>query len=879
MPPLTGLVGIYGTEIARAGLIACLDVNENGGVLGRPLELIIEDDGSLPESAVTAAEKLVERDGCSAIIGNLLSNSRIAVAYSVAEPRKVPLLNFSFYEGSIASRYFFHFAALPNQQIDRMIPFMRAKFGPRMFFAGNNYEWPRGSIHAGKVALQGVGGIVVGEEYCSIGVSANEIESLLDQVEASAPDVFVPYFAGTDQLALLTRFTERGLKKRMAVVMGHYDEMMASNLSPEIREGFYSSNTYFMTVDTPSNHQFLENLAKFPGVNGVWPQGNGILTNFGEGAFVCVKAFAEAANRAGSLEAEALVGALETISLETPQGMVEMNPSHHHARVNTYLSHCGADGIFNIVEEFGTIDPVLPERYSHQVIEKNVSLEEEFRLQARILEMMSEAVFLVRTNDESIVYANISAEKMFGYDNGKLLRLQVSQIFENYENDNRKLIDEVLPTLVRKGEWKGEVHRNEKGSSRRSFSLSISAFSHSFYDEVWLFVVTEITERKQAEEQLRQAQKMEAVGQLTGGIAHEFNNLLMVIVGNLERTMDQVTDGNAHKSLSSAMRGAMRAAELTNQLLSFSRKQTLRVEHVDLNALVRGMREMMQQTLGETVQINTEFTDGIWPINADKSLLESALLNLSINARAAMPGGGRITITTSNRTIDTQLLAKHSNIVPGDFLMLEVTDTGTGIAPEILEHVFEPFFTTKDVGEGTGLGLSMVHGFVEQLGGFVDIESQVGEGTSFHIYLPRAAELVANVEPDEERGTQAPSLVATVLVVEDDPDVRQIVVGTLSDLGCNIIEAKDGKAAFSALAKHPEIDVLFTDVVLPEGLSGPDIASEARSMMPALKIVFTSGYPDGEVNDLGYDDENPWFIRKPYRISELAELFNKVLQS
>ena len=503
MPPLTGLVGIYGPEIARAGQIACQEVNDNGGVLGRPLELVIEDDGSLPESAVAAAENLVIRDRCTAIIGNLLSNSRIAVAYRVAEPRKIPYLNFSFYEGSIASRYFFHFAALPNQQIERMIPYMREKFGPRMFFAGNNYEWPRGSIHAGKIALENAGGTVVGEEYCPIGVSAEVIDSLLDQVEAAAPDVFVPYFAGDDQLTLLTRFTERGLKKRMAVVMGHYDEMMASNLSPEVREGFYSSNTYFMTVDTPCNRDFLTRLSEFPEVTGVWPQGNGILTNFGEGAYICVKAFAEAVNRARSLESESLVDAMETLELEAPQGTVKMNPQHHHARINTFLTQCGADGVFTMVEESGPIEPIIPERYRHQAIKHSATLEEDLRFQARILELMSEAVFIVGVKDKSIAYANGGAERMFGYGNGELLGLPFTRICQFPEGDNKTSVDEAFSVLTKKGEWQGEIHRNKKDGSDGICTLSAFAFTHPSLGEVWLLVATDITERKQIENALR----------------------------------------------------------------------------------------------------------------------------------------------------------------------------------------------------------------------------------------------------------------------------------------------------------------------------------------------------------------------------------------
>ena len=209
----------------------------------------------------------------------------MAVVSQVAEARQIPLLNFSFYEGSISSPYFFHFAALPNQQIDKMIPFMARSYGPKIFFAGNNYEWPRGSIDAGKRVLQRMEGDVVGEAYLPIGASHSEIEALLEQVARSGADVFVPYFAGQDQLTLLKRFAELGLKQRMAVVMGHYDELLASQLPAAVREGLYSSNTYFMSLDTAENRQYLQKLSRQPGIKGVWPQGNGFLTNFGEGAY------------------------------------------------------------------------------------------------------------------------------------------------------------------------------------------------------------------------------------------------------------------------------------------------------------------------------------------------------------------------------------------------------------------------------------------------------------------------------------------------------------------------------------------------------------------------------------------------------------------
>lgn len=513
MPPLTGLVSIYGEEISRAAKIACAEINENGGVLGRSLKLVIEDDGSLPESAVAAAEKLVDRHRCVAIIGNLLSNSRIAVAYRVAEPRKIPYLNFSFYEGSILSRYFFHFAALPNQQIDRMIPYMQQKFGPRMFFAGNNYEWPRGSIHAAKLALEGAGGTVVGEEYCPIGVDAETIEQLLDHIEAAAPDVFVPYFAGIDQVNLLTRFTRRGMKQRIAVVMGHYDEIMASTLSAEVRKGFYSSNTYFMSIDTEENRNYLSRLAQLPGVEGVWPQGNGILTNFGEGTHICVKAFAQAANLAGSVDPEALVQALESVSIAAPQGLVQMNAEHHHAKVNTYLTHCEADGRFTIVENFGGIEPALPERYKHQQVNQRATLEEDIRLQARMLEQLSEGVFLTSTQDTTILYANAGAERLFGYSREEMIGMFMARLCDPDASNPNEVVAGIIQTINQRGEWQGEILNISKDDLRFWSYVTASTFTHPVYGEVCLLVQRDITERKRIENDLRENEELLSTSQ------------------------------------------------------------------------------------------------------------------------------------------------------------------------------------------------------------------------------------------------------------------------------------------------------------------------------------------------------------------------------
>jgi len=512
MSPMSGVVGIYGAEINWAARVARDEINARGGILNRPLEIVIIDDGSLPSSAVPAANRLIDEYQCLAIIGNLLSNSRISVLKWAAEPKGVPLLNFSFYEGSLFSHYFFNFAALPNQQIEHMIPYMAEHYGAKMFFAGNNYEWPRGSIDAAKKSLHKIKGEVVGEEYFEIGVRQPVIDDLLHRVERSFADVFVPYFAGIDQIELLTRFTELGLKNRMAVVMGHYDEMMVSKMPASVRAGFYSSNTYFMSVDTPENRSYLESLQKLPGVTGIWPNGNGIMTNFGEGVYQCVHAFAQALEKVGRVDTWLLIQALRTISNQGPQGRVTMNPDTQHATVNNYLSRCEADGTFTIIKSFKDIDPVIPSRYQHSfsldsnpesaydTMQHKLSISDEVQ---QILPLLDIAIIITDQNGY-IHYTNPQARELFNYTDKELENASIHLLFPpHFYTQNLKILKKFVVSK------KKEFRFNEqagimgvlKNGSQIKLELHIAKYQQD--DHCFLiFNIQDITQRTQEEENL-----------------------------------------------------------------------------------------------------------------------------------------------------------------------------------------------------------------------------------------------------------------------------------------------------------------------------------------------------------------------------------------
>jgi len=382
---------------------------------------------------------------------------------------------------------------------------------------------------------------------------------------------------------------------------------------------------------------------------------------------------------------------------------------------------------------------------------------------------------------------------------------------------------------------------------------------------------SEILERNRVEEQLRQASKMEAVGRLTGGLAHDFNNLLTVVMGNIESMQRRMKDGGDEKVKNYAdfaMQGARRAAALTKRLLAFSRGQPLDPEPVNANELVSSMTELFARTLGEKVSLKTSIVENLWTVEADPNQFEASLLNLVVNARDAMPKGGSLTIETSNVTLDEAFARNHEGVSPGDHVAITVSDTGVGIPPDALKRVFEPFFTTKPAGEGTGLGLSQIYGFVKQSGGHVSIDSIVGSGTKVTIYLPRF--LGAGADLKGGRKQPAEDDRNTVLIVEDDDDVRLYSVGLFREMGYGVLEAADGAAALRILESRPEIRFMFTDVGLPGDYNGRELADEARRRRPYLKVLYTTGYARADILRQGRLDANAQVVTKPFTFDELS---------
>jgi PAS domain S-box-containing protein len=394
-----------------------------------------------------------------------------------------------------------------------------------------------------------------------------------------------------------------------------------------------------------------------------------------------------------------------------------------------------------------------------------------------------------------------------------------------------------------------------------------------------LGTIHDITERCHTEEQLRQAQKMEAIGNLTGGMAHDFNNLLGIIIGNLDLLHDRhSSDPDADELGREALNAALRGADLTKRLLAFARRQPLQPARTDVNELIAGIVKLLERTLGEEIQITLDLDPETWPVVVDPAQLESSLTNLATNARDAMPDGGQLIMVTGNKTLDADYASQHAEVQPGDYALIEVSDTGTGMSAEVASHVFEPFYTTKEQGKGTGLGLSMVFGFIKQSGGHIHVYSELGVGTVFRLYLPHA---------DTDAGADAGGAITpaalvrggceTVLAVEDNAGLRRVVVRQLTELGYRVLEAQDAQSALGILESKP-VDLLFTDVVMPGGTSGYELARTVLLRWPGIKIVLTSGFPERKIIG-GVDVPSLQLLSKPYRRDDLGWLIRDTLDA
>jgi len=416
--------------------------------------------------------------------------------------------------------------------------------------------------------------------------------------------------------------------------------------------------------------------------------------------------------------------------------------------------------------------------------------------------------------------------------------------------------------------------RTEEGSFRR-VSWTAAAEEGLFYS-----VGRDVTAQRDIEDRLRQSQKMEAIGHLTGGIAHDFNNLLQGITGSLDlvtRRMTQGRSGDVHRFISAAMTSANRASALTHRLLAFSRRQPLDPQPVKANRLVASIEDLLRRTIGERIELEFVLAGGLWPTLCDANQLENAILNLCINARDAMPDGGKLTIETCNAHLDGQYAASVRDVRPGQYVCICVTDTGTGMSQDTISRAFDPFFTTKPLGQGTGLGLSMIYGFARQSEGYAKIYSELGKGTTVKLYLPRHRdpEEVVETSPivlEDNRAEQG----ETILVIEDDPVVRGLIVELLDELGYHAIEAKDGPSALALLQAEGRIDLLVTDIGLP-GLNGRQVADAARVKRPDLRVLFMTGYAENATLANGFLEYGMEMITKPFPMDVLAQRLTKMM--
>lgn len=495
-----------------------------------------------------------------------------------------------------------------------------------------------------------------------------------------------------------------------------------------------------------------------------------------------------------------------------------------------------------------------------------------------VLESAVDAIIAI-DSDGIITAANPAAVRLFGYGEQQFFGRNVHFLMpEPYHAEHDGYIRRYLATGQRRIIGIGrEVTGRRQDGSLFPMHLAVSEFEmdgRSYFTGI----IRDLSVQKDTEMALRQAQKMEAMGQLTGGIAHDFNNLLTVIIGNLEMLEGRLTTPLQRELITEALEAADLGARLTSRLLAFARRSHLEPESINLNTFVLGLTDMLHRTLGATIYLSSALTPNLWSARVDPSQVESAIVNLAVNARDAMPDGGRLLIETANAAVDAEMSNRLEGIQPGDYVRLSVSDTGTGMPDSVRERAFEPFFTTKEQGRGTGLGLSMIYGFAKQSKGLATIESVEGKGTTVTIYLPRHRVEPVVLADVDDADVIAPGTGQVILAVEDDHRVRKLTVNRLTQLGYVVMSASSGAEALAVLAAQHAVDLIFTDIVMPGGMSGYDLRLKVQSLYPQVPVLLTSGYAEQLVGDAGAADPNLRILRKPYRLADLAEAIEAALK-
>jgi PAS domain S-box-containing protein len=495
-----------------------------------------------------------------------------------------------------------------------------------------------------------------------------------------------------------------------------------------------------------------------------------------------------------------------------------------------------------------------------------------------ILDTVPEAMIVI---DEAGVVTSFSAAaaKLFGYHPEEVIGHNVRMLMpEPYRGEHDGYIGNYLRTGEARIIGYGRLVKGlTKDGAVFPMELAVGE-ARARGRRIFTGFVRDLTSRQKMEEELRQAQKMEAVGQLTGGLAHDFNNHLTAIIANLEMLYPRLADSEQREHVKEALEAAQEGAKLAAQLLAFGRRQPLNPKPTDVGPLVSNFSDLLRRTLGEAIELRIAIDGSSHLTVVDASQLQNALLNLAINARDAMPRGGRLTVEISSVRLDADYAQTYSDIRTGRYVLITVTDTGTGMSEEVRRRAFEPFFTTKAAGAGTGLGLSMVYGFVKQSGGNVQIYSELGQGTSVRVFLPLAEGAGADAAPDAAAAHEAelPGGPETILLVEDDPRLRRVLSKRLRSLGYDVVEADSGAAALAQLAARSDVAMIFTDMVMPGGMSGHELAQAALAIKPEIRVLFTSGYAEPAIARIGLR-AGAW-LKKPYTADELAEKVREVLQ-